>query len=222
MIYSNDSSNNGTPTRLGLIRHARTLWNNEKRIQGQKDSALTDEGKHSAGQWGKSLAGFGWHRILASDTGRAFKTAQRVNATLKVPITTDARLREQEWGTWTGMTISAVTALFSQMPPEQTGVGWKFRPPGGESRNEMWDRGEKALIDAAERWPGAVILVVTHSGMIRCLINRLLGLQFLATEPRFLRPAHLHLLTCKTGRLGIEKANALDLDNAGTKVNIEK
>jgi len=211
MICSNDSSNSGAPTRLGLIRHARTLWNIEKRIQGQKDSALTDEGEHSAGQWGKILAGFGWHRILASDTGRAFKTAQQVNATLKVPITTDARLREQEWGDWTGMTIPAVTSLFSQMPPEQTGVGWEFRPPGGESRNEMWDRGERVLIDAAERWPGALILVVTHSGMIRCLINRLLGLQFLATEPRVLRPAHLHLLTCENGSLNIDSINALDL-----------
>ena len=39
-------------TRFGLIRHAPTLWNAEKRIQGQGDSPLTPAGEQYAQQWG--------------------------------------------------------------------------------------------------------------------------------------------------------------------------
>jgi probable phosphoglycerate mutase len=40
-------------TRFGLVRHAETLWNRERRIQGQSDSALTAKGKKDADNWGR-------------------------------------------------------------------------------------------------------------------------------------------------------------------------
>lgn len=202
-------------TRFGLIRHAVTEWNRQRRIQGQQDSALTPEGVRNAQRWGKRLADFSWDRILASDTGRALRTAQRVNDTLELPLESDARLREQDWGQWTGMTVAEVESLYARIPKEQVGTGWAFCPPGGESRNRMWDRGREILVRTAERWPGANVLVVTHEGTIRCLLNRCLGYRFLAEEPRFMRPYHLHTLRCRDGRLEIEAVNALDLTGKG-------
>lgn len=197
--------------RFGLIRHAATLWNVEKRIQGRQDSALTRQGEMNAKRWGEVLKSLAWDRILSSDTGRALRTAQRVNTGLDLPMETDAGLREQDWGQWTGMTVSHVDALFARMPKGQNGVGWGFCPPGGESCGQMWERGNRALGEAAERWPGAAILVVSHNGMIRCLVNRCLGLKYLTTESRVMRPNHLHLFTWQNGCLNIEGVNALDL-----------
>ena len=37
-----------TVTRFGLIRHAETVWNRERRVQGQMDSPLTSEGEQQA------------------------------------------------------------------------------------------------------------------------------------------------------------------------------
>ena len=85
-------------TRFGLIRHAATRWNRQRRIQGQKDSALTRDGELSAARWGRMLRQLPWHRILASDTGRAVKTAELVNGTLNLPMETDPRLRGAELG----------------------------------------------------------------------------------------------------------------------------
>lgn len=202
-------------TQFGLIRHAATLWNMEKRIQGRQDTALTREGEMNATRWGTVLKNITWDRILSSDTGRALRTAERVNTALGLPLETDAGLREQDWGQWTGMTVSQVDALFPRMPRNQNGVGWAFCPPGGESRNRTWERGNRALADAAVRWPGASILVVTHNGMIRCLVNRCLGLKYLPTESRVMRPSHLHLFAWQNGRLNIETVNALDLTQSG-------
>lgn len=202
-------------TRFGLMRHAQTVWNRRKRIQGQQDSPLTARGERSARAWGRRLRGRGWRRILCSDTGRAVATARLINETLGLPLATDARLREQEWGRWTGLTVAEATLRFSRTPSPPAESGWGFRPPGGESREEMWERGQKALVDAAARWPGSAVLVVSHGGMLRCLVNRLLGLRFTASEPRVLLPAHLHLVRCGDGGLALETVNALDLDDGG-------
>ena len=207
---------NVRPTRFGLMRHARTVWNTEKRIQGQADSPLTPKGEADARKWGRRLACFHWDGILSSDTGRAVRTAELINGTLKVRMSADPRLREQDWGQWSGMTVPEVESLFSTMPDDQTGVGWRFCPPGGESRTRMWERGHRALVEAAGRWPGARLLVVTHEGMLRCILNRCLGLEFLATEPRILRSRHLHMVDCEDGILGIRSINAFDLRAKGT------
>jgi probable phosphoglycerate mutase len=198
-------------TRFGLIRHAATLWNLEKRVQGQNDTPLTPEGERDARRWGDVLKDLSWDRVLSSDTGRAVRTAELVNASLALPREADAGLREQDWGQWTGMKVSHIDALFPGMPANQRGVGWDFCPPEGESRLQMWERGHRTLAGAAERWPGASILVVTHNGMIRCLLNRCLGLNYLHAEPRIIRPGHLHRLKWENGGLQIDAANALDL-----------
>jgi len=75
---------------FGLVRHAETVWNREKRIQGQKDSPLTVEGQKFAGLWGRQLAAEPWSRILSSDTGRALETAEWINRSLRLPLATDA------------------------------------------------------------------------------------------------------------------------------------
>ena len=72
-----------TITWFGLIRHAQTRWNREKRIQGLSDSPLTADGESQAARWGQLLAPFAWDRIIASNTGRALKTAKIINDGLK-------------------------------------------------------------------------------------------------------------------------------------------
>ena len=42
-------------THFGLLRHAMTEWNRERRIQGQTDTALSPLGERQAAQWGQAL-----------------------------------------------------------------------------------------------------------------------------------------------------------------------
>ncbi len=105
-------------TRFGLIRHAQTVWNREKKVQGHSDSPLTLEGELQASRWGKILDQFPWNRLLASDTGRALATAEIINAYLKIPLTIDSRLREQDWGHWVGKTIPQIKAEAPQLLEE--------------------------------------------------------------------------------------------------------
>jgi probable phosphoglycerate mutase len=198
-------------TRFGLIRHAETVWNLQNRIQGHNDSPLTAKGERQATRWGQALKDVQWDRILASDSGRALVTASRINNTLQIPLTSEPRLREQHWGQWTGKTVAQIETQASQLLAEQTKAGWKFRPPGGEDRLNIWQRSHSALVEAADKWSGESILIVTHEGVIKSLIYRLYGRQFLPHEPPLIKAFHLHWLIHNPQGLKLEKVNAIAL-----------
>jgi len=198
-------------TRFGLIRHGQTRWNAEKRIQGQHNSPLTEQGRKMALSWGKQLAAMGWNRILMSDLGRVQETGQLVNATLALPMFNDSRLREQDWGEWSGWTFPELFARRGQEVRQQEASGWKFRPPGGESRIEVLDRAQEALLAAHHRWPGENILVICHEGIIKCLLYSLSKRRFLPSEPKLIKGYQLHLLRAEADKLLLEQANALPL-----------
>ncbi|GBC63209.1 histidine phosphatase family protein [Desulfonema ishimotonii] len=205
-------SRHSTETHFGLLRHARTVWNREKRLQGQQDSPLLPESEQQAQSWGKVLEAGTWDRILASDLGRTLHTAALINKTLRVPIAEDPRLREKDWGIWTGRTVTRIREATPEALAELESAGWGFCPPGGEERIRVWERSREALEAASRKWPGQNILVVTHEGVIKCLIYRLLGRRFLPSEPKVLVPGYLHELIVTGDRLLLCKLNALQLN----------
>jgi broad specificity phosphatase PhoE len=200
-----------TDTHFGLLRHAMTEWNRERRIQGQADTPLSPPGERQAGQWGQILKAYPWNRILVSDARRALETAARINAVLEVPIQSDPRLREQDWGEWTGKTVSQIKQEAPLLLAEQEKAGWNFCPPGGEDRRKVRDRSLKAIAGACEKWEGESILVVTHEGVIKCLLYDLCGRRFLPEEPAIIRPRSLHFIIHDRQGLRIGKMNALTL-----------
>ena len=199
-------------TRFGLIRHAQTVWNREKKIQGHSDSPLTAEGEEQASSWGQRLLQFPWNRILASDTGRTLATAEKINVYLKIPLTTDSRIREQDWGQWAGKTIAQLKTEIPHELDEQVSAGWAFCPPGGESRKSVLKRSQKALIEAAERYRGDNLLVITHEGVVKSLIYHLCGRKFLPGEPAILKAYQLHRLIHDQDGFRVEELNAMAMD----------
>ncbi len=202
-------------TCFGVIRHAQTEWNREFRIQGQGDSDLTPDGEAAARSWGERLAAWSWDRILVSDLGRTRRTAELVNESLRLPVTPEPRLREMDWGRWAGKTVREIRSAFPGEIEQQEPLGWRFRPPGGEDRRSQFQRCRDALADAARRWPGATLLAVAHGGVVKALIYRLLGRDFLPSEPSVIRPYHLHWFSVEDGELRLDRLNALDLGHAG-------
>lgn len=198
-------------TRFGLVRHAETRWNRENRIQGQSDSALTDKGRNDADKWGRRLSRFSWGHLLMSDSGRAAETAAIINNHLQVPVESDPRLREQDWGRWTGRIIAQIETERADQLQQAHMRGWKFCPPGGEDRLRVWHRSHSALTEAANRWRGDTILIVTHEGVIKSLIYHLSGRHFLPDEPALIKSYHLHWLIFSNNALRIEEVNALSL-----------
>ena len=194
-------------TRFALLRHGKTEWNQKKRIQGQKDSPLTPEGRNEAKRWGHTLKGVHFERILTSDLGRALETATLINQTLEVPLVQDARLREQDWGSWTGKTLAQLKKEETRRLAREVNAGWEFCPPGGEDRCRVLERSQEALRTASKDWSGGKILVVTHEGVIKCLLYHLAKRQFLPSEPPLIRGKHIHWLYHDEVGIGLDRIN---------------
>jgi len=198
-------------TRFGVIRHAQTQWNVEKKIQGQNDSPLTTAGLEQSRIWGGRLSGIKFDRIFSSDLGRTLSTAKGINQPLKLPVAATSRLRELDWGSWTGKRLQEVKAKTPDVLKRMEKAGWQFCAPGGETREAVWQRARAALLSATHRWPGETILTVTHEGVIKCLLYRLEKREFLPQEPALILPYHLHWLVVRDRELAIEQINAIEL-----------
>jgi probable phosphoglycerate mutase len=111
-----------------------------------------------------------------------------------------------------GKTVQQIESEASQMLTAQVDSGWDFCPPGGESRKSVLKRSQKALIEAAGRYRGDNLLVVTHEGVVKSLIYHLCGRKFLPGEPAILKPYQLHWLIHDQDGFRVEELNAMAMD----------
>ncbi len=197
------------PTRFGLLRHGRTVWNEEKRIQGSGDSPLTEHGVAGCREWARFLATFpiSWHRLLVSPLQRTIDTAEIINERLGLPLHLADGIREMDWGEWEGLTLAEIKAASHRDLAERVRGGWDFRPPGGESRREVLQRAVISLQEQERHWPGENLLVITHLGVIKSLLYHLEQRQFLPEEPKILYKDRFHIISSYDCRLSLEQSN---------------
>ncbi len=87
-----------------IVRHGRTKWNSEKRLQGSADIELTEEGIAIAHESGLNLKDVRFDKVYSSPLKRAYRTAVEFNCTHDVEIKIDNRLREISFGDFEGCT----------------------------------------------------------------------------------------------------------------------
>ena len=164
-----------------LLRHGETVWNRERRVQGQKDSPLTPLGLEQARRYGRRLQAIlepvDGYRLVASPLGRALHTATIVAETLgraAHEIATDDRLKEMAWGRWDGMTAAEIEAQDPELWQARIDDRWTRPPPdGGETQQDILDRATDWLASIETH---ARLVVVAHGALgraIRCAYERL-------------------------------------------------
>lgn len=161
---------------LYFIRHGETDWNAEGRYQGSKDIPLNDIGRGQADLNGKLLvqileragrspADFTWH---ASPLGRTRETMQRVRSAFSGPlpeVTFDRRLVEVSFGIYEGRLHTELSAGEMAIAGERDASFWDFRPPSGESYEDV---AQRVRSFAADTLNGPAI-IVAHGGILRIL-----------------------------------------------------
>lgn len=149
-------------TLLYLVRHGETDWNLQRRIQGSTDIPLNDTGRLQAAKVGSLLARRNWDGILSSPLSRAYETASIIakKVGLGAPRALDD-LVERAYGEAEGLTAHQLSHRFS---PDDV-------VPGKESREDVAGRVIPALLHLAEGHPGEHLIVTTHGGVIRTVLN---------------------------------------------------
>lgn len=104
-------------------------------------------------------------RIVSSPLARCARLAEALTAARAVPLATDPRLRELDFGAWEGRRWNAIPRAEIDLWAADL---LHARPHGGETVAEMAARVAAALDDHAA--PG--VLIVTHMGVIRAALHR--------------------------------------------------
>lgn len=196
---------------FNLIRHGKTQWNLERRIQGQTDVPLSDRGKHQVASWCPALGALSLDLVISSPMIRARQTAEIIGQGLGLAVVTDENLKEQSFGLWEGETINRIRQTSPGTVEHQEGLGWDFCPPGGETRHGVLKRALGALGSAAQRYDGLNLLVVTHNGVIKSLAYHALGRGFLPGEKRVIKDGFVHRFAWDQTAV-LERLNAINLN----------
>ncbi len=161
---------------LYFCRHAQSIANAEGWAAGWRDVPLTTTGEQQAVQMALNLKKDGvGGGILTSDLKRAKHTAEIVSEILQLEVIIDDRIRERDYGQWTGRQVEKLR----REEPEQFNyliADLDFSPPDGETLRHHRDRVLRATVDAVDRWPDGFI-TVSHWGSIWVAVKHLYSIE---------------------------------------------
>ena len=195
-------------TRLALIRHGPTRYNETGRMQGRVDEPLSDAGRAAVRGWRlpPELSHADW---VSSPLSRARETANLLGG--PDPLI-EPRIIEMDWGRWEGRRLDDLRDELGEAMAENEARGLDFRPPGGESPRDVQARVAPWLAALGRR--GRPILALTHKGVIRAIFALALDWDMTGKPPVKLRQAAAHLFAvAPEGLVTVERLN-LPLDGS--------
>jgi probable phosphoglycerate mutase len=178
MLSALTASGSGTPSggTIYLLRHGAVQFPRDcKRYIGWHDPPLNAIGFRQAVAWADYFSGLDLGEICCSDLIRCRVTAGIISARFPIEPRVCPELREVSLGAWEGKSFDYIQTL---QPMEYQKRGEHLadhRPPGGESFRDLENR-TWPLFEAVVRRLQKRTLIVTHAGVIRVLLCRLLGM----------------------------------------------
>lgn len=151
-------------TRIILIRHGETDWNDQGRIQGHLPVPLNARGMAQAEALAVCMRETAFDAVYSSDLLRARQTAEAIVRLTGHEIRFDERLREWDLGMLSGL-------LRTEAERDHPHITRIYRDylvddiiPGGESIRQRFERITEAVSDIAAHHRGESVLVVSHGG----------------------------------------------------------
>ena len=165
-------------TKICLIRHGQTDWNNQRLIQGRIDNPLNETGKMQLKEVGRYLKEVDndWDIIISSPLSRAIESATIVKNELEFnkDIIINDNVIEREFGKAEGESICE--EIYNKLTNDDV--------EGLEKSYELQTRAYSAILDIANKYQGKNILIITHSHFIKGLFTKISN-EFTFTRPLY-------------------------------------
>lgn len=191
---------------LWFARHGQTDWNLTGRYQGQRDISLNAVGRGQAHKLAERLATESTVATYTSDLVRCAETARIIG---KTPLTPDTRLREPDYGDFTGLTYDEMHTL----SPDVYNLWQADRsatPPGGEPVTAVIERSRAFIKDIQNYHTDQSVLVVTHGETLALLLCNLLDTPLSNWRQYASDNASLTTLVLDNDRTELIRFNSLD------------
>ncbi len=171
-------------TELIIVRHGKTAWNLEQRIQGSTDIELHPLGIRQAEALAERLAQEEFHAVYSSNLKRAYQTAKRIADRTKHRVISHKGLRERNFGIFEGMTANDIQQCYPEAWERFKNWDPDYAMPKGASLRDYQKSSIKSLEGIVEKHPGERLVIVTHGGFLSGLLRHTLQIPF-STPSRF-------------------------------------
>ena len=160
-----------------LWRHGRTHWNVQGKVQGTTDVPLDDVGREQAQAAAARLAALLPAAIASSDLSRALDTAESLATLTDLPVRSDERLREMNFGAREGLSWAEAWDKFPEGMQAWVS-GDETQIPGSETHRQAAERfvaGVTAYLDLMD--DDSTLVVVAHGAVLRVGACMFLGIE---------------------------------------------
>jgi len=163
-------------TKLYLLRHGETDWNQKSIFQGQTDIDLNQSGQNDARKAVEIFKDLKLNQIYSSDLKRAQNTAIMISEDKNMEIKVDKQLREISFGDWEGLKFKEIKDQFPKMIVDWQKDPLHYSPPAGENLIDFKKRIVNFFKKMIQKNKGDKILVVTHGGVIKVYLTAILSI----------------------------------------------
>ena len=155
---------------LHLIRHGQTDWNEERRVQGQSESRLTDLGIKQATELGERIQHLHFDHVICSSSVRTRQTADHVFTHNNYQIDYLDSLREIHLGPWEGHLYDDI----ANSDPESFHNFWEaphlFDVDGAETFFELQERAMAAIQNLVTLFQQKHVALISHGALIKTIL----------------------------------------------------
>ena len=162
--------------RLILIRHGLTNDNLKRRYSGIRDIGLTRIGQQEAREIRDKIKSLKVNRVFCSDLKRSGQTAEIIFGK-SCRIIKNPNLREIDFGEWEGLTHSQILKRFPLIYKRWLRDPFSVVIPGGQELCRFIHRIKKELTKIVSSNTNQTFALVTHSGVMRVILNSLLEIK---------------------------------------------
>lgn len=156
---------------LFLCRHGETEHNDNGIVQGQMDTKINGKGKQQAKKLRDRLAEENIDKVYSSSMTRAIETAEIVAELHDIEIEETEELKEVARAKFEGERFEDLIEEITKSETED----YLWKPEGGESLEELKERGADFLNTIKEENEGEQVVAISHGGTISSTLLGILG-----------------------------------------------
>lgn len=164
-------------TKVILIRHGQTSWNQSRRLQGgNKDTVLDKEGERQCLCLVERLKKENIEAVYSSPLSRAMGTAQWIADDHNLDVIEEPALREMNCGALEGAEIAEIGSRLQKLIEGGNEDELLFKNCGGESCAQLQNRAWSAILEKVERHRDNTIVVISHYFVLASILCAAIGI----------------------------------------------
>lgn len=149
---------------LYVIRHGKTDWNAQSRMQGQSDIKLNQIGINQADEVRKIIEEKNIDLIISSPLERTKQTAEIINKNMNKPIEYNEKMMERNFGILEGQIANQIKNLEDYFEYHKNQGIEK-----GEKIQDFVERVFEGMRQIEKEHQNKNVLIVTHGGVARAI-----------------------------------------------------